>query len=320
MPGLRQELVRLPRRALEIVLQRDAEQRARAYAPEQQERVRMLHAAAVRRIRAGRGLRDASDVVAAGAIYREAAQLAARSVVVTREPVIGDQLEPAAIWERLEVPADAFEHARQLATDTDLLTLDKMSPVRAREHLDRVDRALVQLLGLVEPRSARRIRISRLMRIALGALVLLTALVLLIYWIVSPRNVALGKPASASGYWPGSPPAGELVNGQRETPWGSASSKSADPWFEVDLVRPHAIRKIVIVNRNDGYASTTTPFVIELSDDGRQFRQLATFDGPARSGQRWQHRGGGNARFVRVRHLGTAAFALSEIEVYGNAR
>jgi hypothetical protein len=320
MPGLRQGLARLPRRALEIVLQRDAEQRARAYAPEQQERLRMLHAAALRRIRAGRGLRDASDVVAAGAVYREAAQLAARSVVVAREPGVGDELEPAAIWARLDVPADAFEHARQLATDTDMLTLDKLSPVRAREHLDRVDRSLVQLLGLVEPRSVRRIRISRLSRIAIGGLLLLAGLILLTYWVASPRNVALGKPASASGYWPGSPPAGELVNGEHETPWGSASSKSPDPWFEVDLVGPHAIRKIVVVNRSDSYANTTTPFVIELSDDGQQFRQLAAFDGPARSGQRWQHRGGGEARFVRVRHVGTAAFALSEIEVYGNAR
>jgi hypothetical protein len=131
MPGLGQALARLPERTLDLVLQRGAEQRARGYTPEQRNQVRVLHAAALRRIHAGRGLRDASDVVAAGAVYREAALLAVRSVVSARDPELGETLEPPALFERIDVQSDVFEHARRLATDTDLLAIDKLSPVRA---------------------------------------------------------------------------------------------------------------------------------------------------------------------------------------------
>jgi hypothetical protein len=326
MPALLERLTRIPRRAAELVLQREAEQRAYQYGVEQRAQLRDSHAAALRRIRAGRGLRDASDVVAAGAVYREAATLAARSVLAGLDPAATAEPEVELLWARLETLLGAasegeespFQRARRMATERDLLALDKLSPVRAREQLDQVDRALVRLLGVVEPRTLRRIRVSRYTRIALLVLVVVGMLAGLLIWALSPNNVALGKPVSAVSYWPGSEPASELVNGESESPWGSATATADEPWFLVDLTKPHRIRKIVVINRNDGYAHATTPLAIDVSDDGQIFRELARFEGPAKSGQRWTYRGSEVARFVRVRHVGVRSFALSEIEVYGN--
>jgi hypothetical protein len=325
MGAFAERMSRLPKRALDLVLQRRAEARAKAYAPEQHERVRTLHRAALARIIAGRGLRDASDVVAAGTLYREAALLTARAVVAAHDPAPDTELDAKQAWERLDQitteprePDTPYARAKRLATDSDVLALDRMPPVRAREDLDQVDRALSRLLGEVEPRTVRRIKVSRVLRILTLAAVKITLLVLLIAWLVAPTNIAKGKPASAISYWPGSGPASELVNGNLESPWGSATGKANDPWFQIDLLDPYELRKVVVINRDDSFASSTVPLVIETSEDGATFSEIARFEGPAVARQRWVHKGGGRARHVRVRRVGAGlGFALSEIEVYG---
>lgn len=328
MPALLERAARIPKRAVDVVLQRRAETRARAYTPEQRDRVRVLHQAAKRRIRAARELRDASDIVAAGTLYREAGVLAARACVVAQDPESDGELDAAEAWSRLDritggepsaegAAETPYERARRLATDPDLLAIDKLAAVPAREHLEQIDRALAALLGSLEPRSVRRIRVSRVLRLALVALALLGALAAMIVWLLSPNNVARGKPASAVSYWPGSGPADELVDGQKESPWGSATGRSHDAWFQIDLLDTFEVRRVVVINRDDGFAHTTVPFVIELSEDGSSYSELSRVEGPAAPGQRWSRTGSGRGRFVRVRQLSGTGFALSEIEVYG---
>ncbi|MCA9599057.1 MAG: discoidin domain-containing protein [Myxococcales bacterium] len=327
-----QKLAALPKRALEAVVLKEAEARAKSYRPEQSEGVHQLWHAAVRRMRAARDLRNASNVAAAGTLYREAGVLTARAVALAA----GESFADAAAWPRVRelaeqgalprTPPSAFadgeplDEAQDLAEQTDALLLDAVPPVVARQRLDRIDRALVLLLQGVEPRSPKQVRRSRILRIATLALLIIAAIVGLFAWLLAPKNVALGKPTLASSYWPGSATAEALVNGQDESPWGSATGQE-DGWFRVDLLAPHRIDRVVVTNRKDNYAYTTTPLAVELSSDGESFQEVRRFTGRGGEGQRWVYRGDGQvARFVRVRNVAGHGIALCEIEVYGPAK
>ncbi len=335
MAGIAAKVTALPKRAVEAVLLRQAEARAKSYAPEQGARIRSLWLGAIRRMRAARDLRDASNVAAAGTLYREAGVLAARAVVTAQDA--SANVDDVAAWKRVQELAEqgtlpttsvaAFadgeplDEARDLAEAADPLLVDALPPVLARERLDRIDRGLLLLLAGVEPRTPAQLRRARVLRIALLAVAAIGMLVGLVAWIVAPTNVARDKPTMASSYWPGSPTADALVNGSEESPWGAATGTENDAWFRIDLLKQHRIDRIVIVNRKDGFARFTTPFALELSEDGANFEEVQRFTGKAEAGQRFVYRGNGkNWRFIRVRHIGRKAFALSEIEVYGPAR
>ena len=145
-----QKLAALPKRALEAVVLKEAEARAKSYRPEQSEGVHQLWHAAVRRMRAARDLRNASNVAAAGTLYREAGVLTARAVALAA----GESFADAAAWPRVRelaeqgalprTPPSAFadgeplDEAQDLAEQTDALLLDAVPPVVARQRLDRI--------------------------------------------------------------------------------------------------------------------------------------------------------------------------------------
>ncbi len=324
MAALLQQIRHVPARVLDVFLLRRAESRARAFSPAQQANVKRLHQAALVRLTSARRLRDASEIIAAGTLYREAALLAARAAVVAHDAEARDDLDAEQAFARLKELASETDpnlsEAQRLATDPNRLAIDELGAIEARERLERVDRALGGLLGTIEPRSVRRIRISRVLRLGAVALVALGAIVALILWLLAPKNVARGKPATAISYWPGSAPADALVNGKHESPWGSGTGLVANAWFQIDLLDSHEIERVVVVNRDDGYSYTSAPFVIETSEDGTTFTRIARFEAPATAGQRWVHTGGGSGRYVRVRRDGGRGFALSEIEIYGKKR
>lgn len=330
-------VLELPRKVGEGLLLRRAEARARTYAPEQSELVRRYHAAAARRLLAARDLRDSDGVPAAGTLYREAGTLAARAVLAGHAVAEVESLEPKAVWQSLRqlvtdgalahVPASDFDpggpldQAAQLAESSDALELDDVAPITARDRLDAVDRALTLLLRDVEPRSVKQLARARVLRIAGLVLSVLALVGGGVAWALAPRNVARGKPVLAHSYWPGSPSADALVNGERESPWGSAASGVPDVWFRVDLQSPYRIDRVVVHNRKDQYAHTSTPLAVELSDDGENFTEVARFEGAAEEGQRWAYEGDGRtARYVRVKRIGGRGLALTEIEVFGQRR
>jgi hypothetical protein len=214
----------------------------------------------------------------------------------------------------------AFGRALELVEARDMLVLDDLPPVQALAWLDAVHAVSLGLLRRVETRTPARLRRARVVRLLSLGLTVLALLGAGVFALTRPRNLALHMPASTSSYWRGSPPAAALVNGQIESPWGSAA-RGPEAWFAVDLEGPHAIERVVVVNRSDGYARETPPFVLEFSEDGRHFREQARFTAQAAGGERWVFETGRQtSRYVRVRKLDARGFALSEIEVYGSPR
>ncbi len=337
MPDLRTTFSRFTRRLRESLTLREAEQRARVFTPEQSARLGQLYDAALERLRSARDLRDATRIGAASAIYREALLLGPRTLLFAWDPSRPvDSVGPDTAWQELEARliapqpdprfvdrkgrrVRAFEDARALALQPDLLFLDRMRPVEALRQLDAAHDTLTRLLLTVEARSVRAIRRSRLLRFATLFLVLIGAVIGLVLWITSPDNVALHKPAQASSYWPGSPPADALVNGATESPWGSATQKGPDQWFQVDLLAEYRISRVVVFNRSDVSGRDSVPLAVEFSTDGKSFHEVGRFVGRATPAERWVLPGGGKpARYIRLKKLDLRGLALTEIEVYGS--
>ncbi len=326
MPGPKELLERGRARWSEALWLRGAEARARALTPAQQRFARLAALGARQRVAAAGDLRDARSVAAAAAIYREALCLALAAWVTARAGAPPEPLEPAELLRsfqqlRTDAPpacAAVVAALEWLAPPADLLEFDRLGQPQALARLVTLELAVTALLAEVEVRSVAQLRRARALR--LGALLLsgVAALAGLAWTLTRPPNVALGKEASASAYWRGSPPASALCNGAIETPWGSATASDKDgSWFAVDLGRSHALDRVVLVNRADRYAGDTAGLELELSMDGQAWEKVERFTEPTTSGQRLTWRARGRvARWLRARHP-KRGFALSEVEVYG---
>jgi hypothetical protein len=339
MLDLRSQARKLTSRLSESFTLKEAEKRAKLYTAEQQARLAFLHEAAVERLRAARDLRDATRIGAAAAVYRESLLILSRALLYAWDPGRAvDDLSPASAWQELERRllspqpdaafsdehgrrAQAFREAQALAVERDLLAFDRLAPVEALSRLDLVHETAIRLLEPIEPRSGEAIRRSRVARLSAAGAGTLAVLGLVVAWAVAPKNVAVGKPAHASEYFPGSASADTLVNGEVESPFGSATPRASGAWFSIDLLSEHAIGKVVIYNRSDPFGRETTPFIVELSGDGKSFREVARLADESVPGQRWSVELQGQvARYVRLIKPDTRGLALSEIEVYGSKR
>jgi hypothetical protein len=305
---------------------RESLARAGRYTPEQRAKLRLLHGGALHRLRAARDLRRSTSVGAAAAIYREAALLVAQSMLFSHDATRdNDSLDPPACWQRLaEQPADRPERAQalgliiELVEERDVLAFDRLPTAIALARLDALENALFVLVGEVEHRTPAELRRTRVLRITLAVAALLLALGFFITALLATPNVARGKPVAAQSYYPGSAPADALVNGKVESPWGAATSATKDTWFAIDLLARHEIERVLVYNRTDAYSATNAPFVVELSEDGSQYRQLAVASQPVGPGATWKFelkREG--ARWLRIRKLDARGLALGEVEVYG---
>ncbi|MCC6215436.1 MAG: discoidin domain-containing protein [Polyangiaceae bacterium] len=323
-------------RASEWFLLRGAEARARSYAPEQAEVVARLHRAAAGRLLTARDLRDATALPAAAAILREAGALAAMALLVARDPRVQVlDLDPAEVWDRLMASIEGdpalgasvarlgprLGPARGLILSRRPLEVDALPPAEALALLEGAEAVADWMLALAEPRSVRRLRVARVSRLALVAGGLVAGAAFVAVRSIQPSNVARGKPVEASGYWAGSAPADALVNGQREIPWASGTARGKENWFAVDLGQPHVLQRVVIVNREDKYAKETFPLVLEISEDGQAWEEVAQFDHATAGRELIWAASGRVARRLRVRHATFAKnIALSEIEAYGRPR
>jgi hypothetical protein len=129
-----------------------------------------------------------------------------------------------------------------------------------------------------------------------------------------PDDLALHKPVQASSVLLGHP--ANVVNGQIE--WGTYAFHARlnqAATFTIDLETPSRIGEVRVFGRGDGYLIDGRGMAVELSSDGKTFRQVAICPGlstqvaPCRA-----NAGGVTARFVRIAH--PACLVLSEVEVF----
>ncbi len=297
----------------ERLLLAEAEQRAAKYTVEQAERIGVLAAAAQSRAKVARELHAPRDDASAVALLREAIELRLRAGRVAR----GEAEDARASLDGLPIAAaDRACAERVLAIeDAALEALSREELEAMRDSLERVERACARA---VESRSVSVIRMTRQLRHAALALLVSFAIFHVAREVITPPNVALHRPVTASAFGYDSATPETLVDGVTEARKAVTTTSGAGSWLAVDLGTNYQVTTVRLVNRQDQNFDAALPFWIELTVDGEHWTPVVkrrdhfrtwTYDVPKDKGA-W-------VRGVRLRCNATCAIGLNELEVRG---
>ncbi len=304
----------------------EAERVVRAYSPAQGLRIREQFTAGEVRFESAR---EAASPVATGILLREAAGSYARARAAARDAEVDDAaLAAVDVGEALaEVSATrggedalssdaiAFLSSRDGAEAT---RLDRMDGESAEAMSQALDTAVAALRSDVEARTVAHLQVTRGLKIALAAVVVLALGYGVARSLYASPNVALGKPVTASSRWAGTPAGQEVVDGNTGGTFGIHTQTEENPWVAIDLGGNYALYEARIYNRGDGWFDDALPMAFEVSDDGATYQEIerrtTSFSQSAPWILKLPNR---RARFVRVRIPRKSQVALSEIEVFG---
>ena len=215
----------------------------------------------------------------------------------------------------------AARHTRAIAS---LRGQDSTAEPGKLEYDDLV-RLFVWLEHRIEARSPREVWLTRCLRCGTPLLLLASAA----WFAAAPRNIALGKPVSAStisGHTPAAPLAKDtlyrVVDGRQIEPSLAVHTElEPKPWVKVDLGKPHRIDHVVVYPRSDCcLGEKQLPIVLELSSDDQRFEIVSSSSTVASVDFPWRFAtAGATARYVRVStdSKEPRIIVLGEIEVYG---
>ena len=108
--------------------------------------------------------------------------------------------------------------------------------------------------------------------------------------------------------------------------WGFHTGQEANPWWQVDLGQSQPLARVQVWNRADSedQAARAARFILLLSDDGKEWRQVYQHNGKIFYGYRMPDRSplvvrltNAVARYVRIQLPGTTFLHLDEVEVIG---
>ncbi len=310
--------------AREFFTLRAAEERSRALTPDQRERVARHVRAGQERLLAGR---RTSGAVAACVLLKDAVLQLLRALEAERDPDVDDEglryrdvrlppLPPDPARPRADPSDDA--RVREALASEDTLFFDRLSPEDAERARWALDRAAGMLRGRVETRSPDAVRFTRWGRTA--------AVVLVVLWVLgsyaraklSPQNVALGKPVHPSSQKAVPSDGQTITDGDTGTSFGVHTNIEDNANVVIDLEGLYWVSTIKVYNRMDGWFDDCLPLVVEVSQDGKAFTEVATRDTHFGTSPPWIVDAGGRpARYVRVRANKRGYVALSEVEVFG---
>lgn len=138
----------------------------------------------------------------------------------------------------------------------------------------------------------------------------------------APRPVNPSGEVAGAATWED---AAGAVDGQKTGSFGFHTTRSDNPWWQVDLGASTELAQIVVYNRNEnGLESRANGMKVLLSEDGVTWQEVFQHSGPPFGGARdgkplvVDLTGRGlRARWVRCQVPGNVSFHLDEVEVYG---
>ncbi len=284
---------------------REASSRVRQLAPARQEALRLAEIAAeigaraldpVDPLRAGAG-----DVSAARAFVD--ALLFASASLEDAWPADGDSVaarlrEPLVAALGPERAADALA-----AMGMDARALTALGVVERRRAAELLRDAAVAAIARADGGRAavRALTLSRFARTLLVVAILGTFLGgagALLARKLSPKDIAAGKPWRASSAYVGYQTSGRTSDARATDVPLFHTKEEESPWMDVDLGAVTAIKGVTVRNRRDCCGERAAPLVVEVSNDGQAFRQVARRDDAFST---WSVSFKESARFVRVR-------------------
>lgn len=309
----------------EFFLLRSAEQAAKARPPALIQRTRAQLEHAVRTMRAAE---QAESVELRVELARQAVRELRECTVYETGSAPDTSAGPGTQAAPDDDPSSLWGHlsrARPLAQILARLPGLDSTPIGEKREYENLERLFAWLETRNVALTVREVRVSRWLRCSSLGVVLAS----LVFFGLTPKNLALGKPVKASTTCGGTPaaalgkePLHRVVDGRRrEQAFAVCTEVEAKPWVQVDLGRPHRIDRVVAYPRTDCcYGEQELPVSVELSNDGQHFEIVATRSTPATTNFPWRFTiEGRGARYVRLstdskepRHV-----VLGELEVYG---
>lgn len=232
-----------------------------------------------------------------------------------------------ALWDDPRSPTEILGLSAEQTTEIRKLVAMKRPALELAELPEAQQEAALILLryaahGALEirerPRAVvRRLAFKSLLRIG----VTVAATVLLLFLLVAVKrwttpekvDIAAGKTWTQSSKWADCDPAAGKC-GTATTKILFHTHEEEGPWVQYDLGQPMEFSSMMIKNRQDGYAERAVPLVVEVSDDGKTFREVIRQDDefsvwePEFDEQK--------ARYVRLRAARKTILHLEEVQIH----
>lgn len=167
-----------------------------------------------------------------------------------------------------------------------------------------------------EDRLVGEYQLKRIVRAGFGLTVAAAVAVLvvaLVTRLAQPTDLAAGLPFKVSSVL------AECHPEQNECAGASTrilfhTREEANPWYLVDLLKPTDFTRMTIVNRGDSAEARAIPLVVEVSDDGATFREVARQTDVFAT---WKPElGPQHARYVRLRVDRTSWLHLEAVRIH----
>jgi hypothetical protein len=312
----------------EFFLLERAEKKSETLTPSQREIVRAYHVAAGRRIEVARHLRGPIQTPPALLLYQQGALFHVLGYLVHKDESLDPEsltreeafrrFDDAILGDGLAPPME-FERAKPMLLGSDPLALDRVTADEAGRRIEELANAVRWLAHLLDPRSPREIKNARVVRLLVGAAVVLAFLIGVAMRMVARKNLALAKTAIASSDMFSAAAPG-AVDGFRGSAYGFHSQLEESPWLSIDLGRAFSITEAKVFGRTDGYYDQSIPLALEVSDDGSDYRQVASRTEVFSDYDPWvvKLEPSPVARYVRLRTMRQSYLVLGEVEVYGH--
>jgi hypothetical protein len=108
------------------------------------------------------------------------------------------------------------------------------------------------------------------------------------------------------------------TDGDRSTSYGFHSVENDAPWLSIDLGQRILIDRVKVFGRSDCCFDQSIPIVLEISDDGVNYREVATRTENFSDYSPWVVPcQGAAARYVKLRVQRRTYLVVNEVEVYG---
>lgn len=176
-----------------------------------------------------------------------------------------------------EAAADAIGSQLRESTFADLAELDSAARMRLTLDLRRVANAIIHEIDRADG-EVDRIWTRRAVRVG-GALALVAmvgvASMLLSAWLLQRRDLARGRPWTASSKFPDGGCASPLQSCPDSPSYFFHTLEDDNPWFLIDLQSTQRVSGIRVVNRLDCCNDRGVPLVVELSTDQKHWQRVA---------------------------------------------
>lgn len=134
-------------------------------------------------------------------------------------------------------------------------------------------------------------------------------------WMVELDNIARGKPWTTSSTYSAFPGCRSPARKCVESPnFFFHTNDESQPWWEMDLGTVQKFSKVKVKNREDCCSDRVVPLVLEVSSDGKNWKQLARKNDVFTT---WQAEFSPvEARWVRLRLAKKGIFHLLSVDIY----